>query len=84
MMEPDELLRGSFFGLMGARHDERPKSFPSDRPSWEPLNSKLFYLIQRWLTSPGRSAAELDTNPWRYRETSPQQRAQVGQECPTY
>src|SRR5260370_20505386 len=25
---------------------------------WEALNSKLFYLIQKWLTSPGRKANE--------------------------
>src|SRR5437660_1146390 len=52
MMEPDGPLRRSLFGLVGTRHDERSKSFLSDRPSWEALNSKLCYLIQRWLTSP--------------------------------
>ena len=51
MMETDGPLRRFFLGLMGTCHDERPKYFPSDRPSWKALNPKLFYLIQQWLTS---------------------------------
>src|SRR5438876_633234 len=49
MMEMDEPLRRFFFGLMGTCHDEQPKFFPSDRPSWEDLHTELFYLIQQRL-----------------------------------
>jgi len=55
MMEPDGAFRRSFFGLIGTRHDERPKFFLSDMSSWDALKSNLCYLIQRWLTSPGRA-----------------------------
>src|SRR5258707_10719013 len=47
MMETDGPLRRFFFGLMGTCHDERPRSFLRDRPSWEALSLKPFYLIQQ-------------------------------------
>ena len=59
MMETDEPLRRFFFGLIGARHDERPNFHRSGRPSSEALNCNTLYLIQQWPNRRGRNAGRV-------------------------